>query len=208
MKRHKLLVTLVVILVLVIMAAVERYVESFKITDVQIQRIEIENPLDSTYVDKNLYIINVDYELNYSYGLRFFVHNFACTRYTANGSVDTLKGVIIEDSLRQSLNKYAKILNEYGSNSYGEKQFNCLQLAFPDDSTSTRYIDAYEGWDEIYRVLQIGGPDLHSPNRYCAFYIKKNCPLPKYFKLIFKEREIEVKINNNPVVCRVKEEYE
>ena len=64
MKRHKLLVTLVVILVLVIMAAVERYVESFKITDVQIQRIEIENQNDSTLEDKNLYIIDVDYELN------------------------------------------------------------------------------------------------------------------------------------------------
>jgi hypothetical protein len=200
MKRHKLLVTLVVILVLVIMAAVERYVESFKITDVQIQRIEIENQNESTLEDKNLYIIDVDYELNYSYGLRFFVHNFACTRYTANGSVDSLEKIIIEDSLRRPLNRYTEILNEYGGNRYGN-----LQLAFPDDSTSIRYIDAYEGWDEIYRVLQIGGPDLHSPNRYCAFYIRKTCPLPKYLKLIFKEREIEVKINNNPVVCRITE---
>ena len=73
--------------------------ESFKITDVQIQRIEIENQNDSTLEDKNLYIIDVDYELNYSYGLRFFVHNFACTRYTANGSVDSLEKIIIEDSL-------------------------------------------------------------------------------------------------------------
>ena len=204
MRKHKKLFAFIIALILVAIALFGRYEESFRITDVNVQRIEIENLTDSFYADKNLYLVNVDYELNYSYGLRMN-HNYNCTRYTANGSVDSLEGIIIEDSSRQSLNKHTEILNQYGVNQYGEKDFNSLQMSFANDSSSRQYIDSYKSWNEIYQVLQRGGPDLHSPNRYCVFYMNKNSPLPKFFTLKFKERKIEVNINNNPIICRVKE---
>jgi hypothetical protein len=105
MKRHFVLILIIGMLLTICWSSCKKHYDNYQITDVIIQRVEIEGmPMQ----DSVLYLVKPVAEYFYSY--EFFL-NQSCG--TMAGSVEMIDTIIVEDARGESLNEGFLPMNVY-----------------------------------------------------------------------------------------------
>lgn len=160
--------------------------DGYKITDVVMQRVEIE---DMPIQDGYLYLIYP--EINEIWTEVSFLSQSA----GKSGSVDQVDAVIVEDSAGYDINGWLVPVNTYK----GEK-YNNMYLYELEDHSYAKKVSWYDG--NIHDWLKkndgrYGDMDL--------FSISSNAPVPEYIVVQFPNRVIRAKVNNNAMRYQIKE---
>lgn len=185
-KGCQIIISLVVLscIGLYIIAGFEEKIVSYTVTNVNVQRIEVE---DSIQNGKVLYLVCCQCKTNKGHkweAPRFFAYKGI---HTTSGNTEHIEDIYIQDSYKNKINVGTGELNilhlKSGIDRYG--QYICIE------SGNIRDIHQIK---EALKSKHLDGND-----NYYLFYVNEGTPLPAYLTLHFKERDIRVKINNTPV---------
>lgn len=163
-----------------------------RITDVTMQRIEIEDSMTSNEV---LYIIEPVAE--YSTKCHFLRRCHCQYKY---GSIERIDSIYLEDISGKNLNGWAVPKDSY----HGHKFTDMVLVPAEDTLVSERIVwnmEVAHDWTSIREWLQqydyrISGPKLLS--------ISKSLPMPENIVIRFADRSIRAKVNNEPKHYKIK----
>lgn len=162
-------------------------IKSVKITDISLQRIEID---DSLQTGKVLYMLSSHYE-THDWHLKFIYPD--PPRY---GSYEPIHGMTVKDADGREMNDSFLPLDSC----LGRECVNAI-LSVMNDTSATIMVNFHTGLDEIVDELRSCAIRTKVPK---LLYADAEHPLPDSVILHFQHRDLKAKVNNVPVKYHVK----
>lgn len=162
-------------------------IKSVKITDISLQRIEIDDSLQS---GKVLYMLSSHYE-THDWHLKFIYPD--PPRY---GSYEPIHGMTVKDADGMEMNDSFLPLDSC----LGRECVNAT-LSVANDTSATVMVNFHTGLDEIVDELRSCAIRTKVPK---LLYADAEHPLPDSVILHFQQRDLKAKVNNVPVKYHVK----
>lgn len=177
-------------LLAIIFVSCQKEETSYYISDLRVQRIEIEDSLSN---DTLYYLLDFSMGFNSEWKV---IRPWMLNRKPE----EIVLSVAIEDSLHVNITEHVKIFDgHYGAHDYYRIIPTSIGEVNDSDIICCRRFDKWQTLIEHLNRI----PHPYDGHYYSMLSVNSCMPLPAYFTLKLETREIRVKVNNTPVRYKV-----